>query len=55
MRGSAALMWLGLALLVVAGALLAFTERAGTVWGTTLGIAGAGLVGWSWLRPKPGS
>ncbi len=42
--------WAGLAIFVAAGALLAFgPQKLGTVVGTTLGLAGAGLVGWSFI------
>lgn len=44
-----ALLWAGLALLVVGGALLAFgTARAWTAAGTTMGLAGLGLIAWAW-------
>lgn len=42
--------WAGLAIFVAAGALLAFgPQKLGTVVGTTLGLAGAGLIGWSFI------
>ena len=43
------LFWLGLLLLLLGGLLLAVGgERLGTALGTTLGLAGVGLIGWSW-------
>ncbi len=42
--------WAGLGIFVAAGALLAFApQKLGTVVGTTLGLAGAGLIGWSFV------
>lgn len=40
--------WAGLGIFVLGGALLAFgSETVGTVLGTTLGLAGLGLMVWS--------
>jgi drug/metabolite transporter (DMT)-like permease len=45
------LLWIGLVLLIVGGAVLSWAgPNTGTVLGTTLGLAGAGLIGWSWAR-----
>ena len=49
MTGRRVCSWVGLGALVAGGALLAFgPETVGTVLGTTLGLAGMGLVVWSW-------
>jgi hypothetical protein len=47
--------WIGIGVLMAGGALLAFGgERTGTLLGTTLGLAGLGLVGWALLRGPGG-
>ena len=44
------LFWVGLLALLIGGLLLGLGgERLGTVLGTTLGLAGVGLIGWSWV------
>ena len=48
--------WVGLVVLLVGGAILAFGgPRAGTVLGTTLGLAGLGLMVWAWSGRSGGS
>ena len=46
--------WIGVGMVLVGGALLAFgPETSGTVLGTTLGLAGVGLMAWAgWGRGK---
>ncbi len=49
MNGRRVFFLVGLAALAVGGGLLAFGgPRVGTVLGTTLGLAGVGLIGWAW-------
>lgn len=51
MRPRGVYLWVGLGLLLLGGALLALgPERLGTPLGTTLGLAGLGLILWSWSR-----
>lgn len=50
MTRTRAYFWTGLGCLLVGGALLALAADVGTVVGTTLGLAGAGLLLWSWAR-----
>lgn len=45
-------LWCGLGCLVVGGVLLALAGEAGTIWGTTLGLAGVGLCGWAWAKSR---
>ncbi|MHC4428104.1 MAG: hypothetical protein ACYS0D_05810 [Planctomycetota bacterium] len=45
-------LWCGLGCLVAGGALLALAGEAGTIWGTTLGLAGVGLCGWAWAKSR---
>ncbi|MHC4947767.1 MAG: hypothetical protein ACYTG1_05840 [Planctomycetota bacterium] len=47
------LLWLGVVLFLVGGAILAFGgTNVGTSAGTTVGLVGAGLVVWAWLRGR---
>ena len=39
----------GAACLLAGGMLLAFSGDAGTLWGTSLGILGVGVIGWGGL------
>lgn len=41
---------IGIVLFLLGGALLAYTE---TLIGTTVGVAGLGLIGYGWLRGRP--
>jgi uncharacterized membrane protein YhhN len=48
--------WIGLGLFLLGGVLLAFPmERAGTTFGTTLGLVGLGLMVWAWTRRRAGA
>jgi hypothetical protein len=48
--------WIGLGFFVLGGVLLAFgMESVGTAFGTTLGVAGLGLMVWAWIRRRAGA
>lgn len=48
--------WIGLGLFVLGGVLLAFDlARAGTALGTTVGLAGLGMVVWAWIGRRAGT
>ena len=48
--------WIGLGLFVLGGVLLAFgMEKVGTAFGTTLGVAGLGLMVWAWIGRRAGA
>jgi hypothetical protein len=56
MNSRRALFWSGLIVLMAGGALLAFgSPQLGTVLGTTMGLAGAGLIAWAWAGGRGGS
>ncbi len=53
MNNRRVLLVIGLIVLVVGGAVLAWGgPRYGMVLGTTMGLAGVGLIGWAWARPR---
>ncbi len=48
--------WIGLGLFLLGGVLLAFDmARAGTAFGTILGLAGLGLMVWAWIGRRAGA
>ena len=50
------ILWVGLVLFVAGGAVLAWGgATTGTVLGTTMGLAGVGLVGWWWASAGRGN
>lgn len=56
MNSRRALFWSDLIVLAAGGALLAFgSPQLGTVLGTTMGLAGAGLIAWAWAGGRSSS
>jgi hypothetical protein len=48
--------WIGLGVFLLGGVLLSSAlERTGTVFGTTLGLAGLGLMVWAWMGRRAGA
>ncbi|MHC4219073.1 MAG: hypothetical protein ACYSU7_11530 [Planctomycetota bacterium] len=46
--------WIGLALFLLGGALLALDVPGASTFGTTMGVAGLGLMVWSWIGRRAG-
>jgi hypothetical protein len=56
MRNWRVFFWIGLGLFVLGGVLLAYGRDApGTTYGTTLGLAGLGLMVWAWIGRRAGA
>jgi len=47
--------WIGLGLFLLGGLLLAFFMQQAPGFGTTLGVAGVGLMVWAWIGRRAGA
>jgi hypothetical protein len=56
MRNWRVFFWIGLGVFVLGGVLLAYGRvTPGTPYGTTLGLAGLGLMVWAWVGRRAGA
>ncbi len=47
--------WIGFGLFLLGGGLLAFFTQQAPGFGTTLGVAGVGLMVWAWIGRRAGA